>query len=78
LAGYRALFGPHAPPELLVYERGGDATATLKALAHEGGPQIGIQPKGQRAWHGAEDVRQTVRSARGKTAGILGTLKTDT
>jgi hypothetical protein len=77
LAGYRAIFGPHAPPELLVYDRGGDATATLKALAHEGITQIGIQPKGQRAWHVAEDVRQTVRSERGKTEGIIGTLKTD-
>jgi hypothetical protein len=77
LAGYRAIFGPHATPELLVYDRGGDATATLKALAHEGIIQIGIQPKGQRAWHVAEDVRQTVRSERGKTEGIIGTLKTD-
>jgi hypothetical protein len=77
LAGYRAIFGPHATPELLVYDRGGDATATLKALAHEGITQIGIQPKGQRAWHVAEEVRQTVRSERGKTEGIIGTLKTD-
>ena len=77
LAGYRALFGAHATPELVVYDRGGDATATLKALAHEGVKQLGVQPKGQRAWHVAEDVRQTVRSERGKTEGIIGTLKTD-
>jgi hypothetical protein len=77
LAGYRAIFGPHATPELVVYDRGGDATATLQALAHEGSTQIGIQPKGQRAWHVAEEVRQTVRSERGKTEGIIGTLKTD-
>src|SRR5262249_12755202 len=44
LAGDLALFGAHATPELVVYDRGGDATATLKALAHEGGKQIGIQP----------------------------------
>jgi hypothetical protein len=77
LAGSRAIFGPHATPELVVYDRGGDATATLQALAHEGITQIGIQPKGQRAWHVAEEVRQTVRSERGKTEGIIGTLKTD-
>ena len=77
LAGYRAIFGSPATPELLVYDRGGDATATLKALAHEGVTQIGIQPKGQRAWHVAEAVRQTVRSERGKPEGIIGTLKTD-
>src|SRR5215470_2583836 len=76
LAGYRAICGPHAPPEVLGYDRGGDATATLRALAHEGVTPIGSQPKGQRAWHVAEDVRQTVRSARGKTEGIMGTLKT--
>jgi hypothetical protein len=78
LAGYRAIFGVHATPTLLVYDRGGYATATLKALAHEGVKQLGSQPKGQRAWHVAEDVRQTVRSERGKTEGIIGTLKTDT
>jgi len=77
LAGYRAIFGAHATPTLLVYDRGGYATATLKVLAHEGVKQLGIQPKGQRAWHVAEDVRQTVRSERGKTEGIIGTLKTD-
>jgi hypothetical protein len=77
LAGYRAIFGPHATPKLVIYDRGGDATATRKALAHEGVKQIGIQPKGQRAWHVAEAVRQTVRSERGKTEGIIGTLKTD-
>jgi len=77
LAGYRAIFGPHATPTLVIYDRGGDATATRKALAHEGVKQIGIQPKGQRAWHVAEAVRQTVRSERGKTEGIIGTLKTD-
>jgi len=77
LAGYRAIFGPHATPTLVVYDRGGDATATRQALAHEGVKQIGIQPKGKRAWQVAEAVRQTVRSERGKTEGIIGTLKTD-
>jgi hypothetical protein len=77
LAGYRAIFGAQATPTLLVYDRGGYATATLRALAHEGVKEIGIQPKGQGAWHVAEAVRETVRSERGKTEGIIGTLKTD-
>jgi hypothetical protein len=77
LAGYRAIFGAHATPTLLVYDRGGSATATLRALAREGVKQIGIQPKGHRAWSVAEAVRETVRSERGKTEGIIGTLKTD-
>jgi hypothetical protein len=77
LAGYRAIFGAHATPTLLVYDRGGYVTATLKALAHEGVKEIGIQPKGQGAWLVAAAVRETVRSERGKTEGIIGTLKTD-
>ena len=76
LAEYRAIFGAHATPTLMVYDRGGSATATLKALAREGVKQIGIQPKGTRAWSVAEAVRETVRSERGKTEGIIGTLKT--
>jgi len=78
LAGYRAIFGAHATPALLVYDRGGYATATVRALTKEGVKEIGIQPKGHGAWHVAEAVRETVRSERGKTEGIIGTLKTDT
>src|SRR5712691_3737342 len=77
LAGSRAIFGAHATPTLMVYDRGGYATATLRALAHEGVKEIGIQPKGHGAWHVAEAVRETVRSERGQTEGIIGTLKTD-
>ena len=38
---------------------------------------IGIQPKGHGAWLVAAAVRETVRSERGKTEGLIGTLKTD-
>ena len=77
LAGYRAIFGAQATPALVVYDRGGYATATVRALGKAGVKDIGIQPKGHGAWHVAEAVRATVRSERGKTAGIIGTLKTD-
>src|SRR5215831_4068268 len=77
LAGYRAIFGAQATPALVVYDRGGYAPATVRALANEGVQAIGIQPKGQGGWHVAEAVRDTVRSERGKTEGIIGTLKTD-
>ncbi len=77
LAGSRAIFGAQATPALVVDDRGGYATATVRALANEGVKEIGIQPKGQGAWHVAEAVRETVRSERGKTEGIIGTLKTD-
>ena len=76
LATYRAIFGAQATPALVVYDRGGYATATVRALAKEGVQAIGIQPKGHGAWHVAEAVRETVRSERGKTEGIIGTLKT--
>jgi len=77
LAGSRTIFGPEATPELVVYDRGGDATHTREQLAQEGVKQIGIQPKGQRAWQVAEAVRDQVRSERGQTEGIIGTLKSD-
>jgi hypothetical protein len=77
LAGYRAIFGAQATPALVVYDRGGYAASTVRALAMEGVKEIGIQPKGHGAWHVAEAVRETVRSERGKTEGIIGTLKTD-
>ncbi len=77
LAEYRAIFGAQATPALVVYDRGGYATATIRALANEGVKGIGIQPKGHGAWHVAEAVRETVRSERGKTEGIIGTRKTD-
>jgi hypothetical protein len=76
LATYRAIFGAQATPALVVYDRGGYATATVRALAKEGVQAIGIQPKGHGAWHVVEAIRETVRSERGKTEGIIGTLKT--
>ena len=75
LAGYRAIFGAQATPALVVYDRGGYAASTVRALATEGVKEIGIQPKGHGAWHVAEAVRETVRSERGRTEGIIGTLK---
>lgn len=77
LAGYRTIFGPAATPELVVYDRGGDATCTREQLAHAGVKQSGIQPQGQRAWQVAEAVRNQVRSERGQTEGIMGPLKSD-
>jgi hypothetical protein len=77
LATYREIVGAQATPALVVYDRGGYAAATLNTLTREGVKAIGIQPKGQGAWRVAEAVRETVRSERGKTEGIIGTLKTD-
>ena len=76
LVTYREIFGAQATPTLVVYDRAGYARATLNALAREGVKALGIQPKGQGAWGVAEAVRETVRSERGKTEGIIGTLKT--
>lgn len=49
LVGYRAIFGAHATPVLMVYDQGGGgyAIATLRAPANEGVKEIGMQPKGR-------------------------------
>lgn len=75
LKGYRALFGQEATPQLMVYDRGGGVKGTMDRLAQEGVEQVGVQPKGKAAWRVAEAVRDQVRSERGKTEGIIGTLK---
>ena len=75
LWGYRAIFGQEATPELVVYDRGGDATATRQRLALEGIKEVGIQPKGSQPWSVAEGVRDQIRSERGRTEGSIGTLK---
>jgi hypothetical protein len=77
LAGYRKLFGPKATPELVVYDRGGDSTPTRRKLALAGVKDIGIQPKGKRPWSVAEAVRDQIRSERGQTEGVIGTLKSN-
>jgi hypothetical protein len=77
LAGYRAIFGQEATPELVVYDRGGDSTPTRQRLAREGVRDVGIQPKGKRPWLVAEAVREQIRRERGRTEGVIGTLKSN-
>ena len=77
LAGYRKIFGLEATPELVVYDRGGDSTPTCQKLARAGVKDIGIQPKGKRPWSVAEAVRDQIRSERGQTEGVIGTLKSN-
>jgi hypothetical protein len=78
LSTYRSIFGPEATPALMVYDRGGGVKITMDQLEKEGVRQVGVQPKGQQPWRVAEAVREVVRSERGKTEGIIGTLKNDT
>lgn len=77
LRGYRAIFGPEATPELMVYDRGGGVKRTMDQREKAGIKQVGVQPKGKAAWRVAEAVREVVRSERGKTEGIIGTLKSN-
>jgi hypothetical protein len=77
LAGYRKIFGQAATPELVVYDRGGDSTPTRRKLALAGVKDVGIQPKGKRPWSVAEVVRDPIRSERGQTEGVIGTLKSN-
>jgi hypothetical protein len=78
LTGDRQMFGPQATPEWWVDARGGSAKATRRQLAQAGVQPLGMQPKGQGAWRVAEEVRELIRRERGQTAGMIGTLKTDT
>jgi len=77
LSGYREIFGQEATPELFVYDRGGDSTLTCQKLALEGVKDVGIQPRGKRPWSVAEAVRDQIRSERGQTEGVIGTLKSN-
>ena len=77
-AAYRTMLGPQAPPEWVGDERGGYVQTTLNKLATEGGQQLGIQPQGKGAWRVAEEGREPLSSARGKTEGLSGTLTPDT
>ena len=77
LWGYRAIFGQEATPELIVYDRGGDSTATRQQLALAGIKDVGIQPKGKRPWSVAEGVQEQICSERGRTEGSIGTLKSN-
>ncbi len=77
LKGYRAIFGQEATPELMVYDRGGGVNRTMDRLEKEGVKQVGVQPKGKAAWRVVGAVRDQVRSERGKTEGIIGTLKSN-
>ena len=77
LAGYRSIFGHEATPELVVYDRGGDSSQTRHKPALAGVKHVGIHPKGKRPWSVAEGVREQIRSERGQTEGVIGTLKSN-
>ena len=62
LAGYRAIFGAHATPTLLVYDRGGYATATLKVLLCPAGALIGISAGSARHPSGTRTVALAFRA----------------
>ena len=74
-AAYRKIFGKQATPEMMVYDRGGDSTRTRRKLEKEGVKKVGIQPKGKREWSIVGDDQKEAISQRGKTEGVIGTLK---
>lgn len=75
LKQYRAVFGQHATPEMVVYDRGGSCHPTAEKLRAAGVTKIGIQPAGKAAWLVAEEDQQQVRSERARTEASIGTLK---
>ena len=66
---YRALFGPHATPKLIVYDRGASLGAVAPKLRQAGVQKVGIPPRGQGAWLVGEKDQKKVKSERGKTEG---------
>lgn len=77
LAAYRKLFGKQATPDMSVYDRGGDSTRTRRKLEKEGVKKVGIQPKGKKQWSIVEADQTIAISQRGKTEGVIGTLKSE-
>ena len=77
LAAYRKLFGKQATPAMSVYDRGGDDAKTRRKLEAEGVKKVGIQPKGKKQWSIVEADQTIAISQRGKTEGVIGTLKSE-
>jgi hypothetical protein len=75
LKDYKRVFGEQAVPQMSVYDRGGSAPQTIKELQKQGVEKVGIQPRGKAKWCVAEADQAEVRSQRGKTEGVIGTLK---
>ena len=75
LRQYRAVFGPRATPQLLVYDRGGSAAKTVQKLHQAGVTKVGIEPVGQAGWSIAAADQQKVKSQRAKTEGSIGAVK---
>jgi hypothetical protein len=72
---YQRVFGAQAVPKMSVYDRGGSAPKTIEALKRQGIEKVGIPPRGKAKWCVAEADQPEVRSQRGKTEGVIGTLK---
>ena len=72
---YQRVFGAQAVPKISVYDRGGSAPKTIAALKRQGVKKVGIPPRGKAKWCVAEADQPEVRSQRGKTEGVIGTLK---
>lgn len=72
---YQRVFGAKAVPETSVYDRGGSAPKTIAELKQQGVKKVGIMPRGKAKWSVAEEDQEEVRSQRGKTEGVIGTLK---
>jgi hypothetical protein len=72
---YKRIFGAKAAPKMSVYDRGGSAPKTIAELKGQGVEKVGIQPRGKAPWLVAEEDQAEVRSQRGKTEGVIGTLK---
>jgi hypothetical protein len=72
---YQRVFGAQAVPKMSVYDRGGSAPKTIEALKRQGIEEVGIPPRGKAKGCVAQADQPEVRSQRGKTEGVIDTLK---
>jgi hypothetical protein len=72
---YKKVFGKQAAPKMSVYDRGGSTPKTIAELNKQGVEEVGIVPRGKAKWCVAGEDQTEVRSQRGKTEGVIGTLK---
>lgn len=77
LEQYQEVFGEEAIPQMIVYDRGGSAKKTIEKLKQRGVEKVAIQPTGKAEWSIVEADQTEAISQRGKTEGVIGSLKSE-
>lgn len=73
LKEHMAIFG--TAPEVFGYDRGGDSDVNIRFAKKNGVKQVGIAPRGKRAWSVSETMSERIRCERAQVEGSIGTIK---